>query len=50
MGRDHSASAAGAHRGRLLVVFALTTAVLVAEVVGGLLSGSLACWPTPGTC
>jgi cobalt-zinc-cadmium efflux system protein len=42
MARDHGASAAGAHRGRLLLVFLLTTAVLVVEVVGGLISGSLA--------
>lgn len=33
---------AGAHRGRLLTVLSLTSAVLVAEVVGGLLTGSLA--------
>jgi cobalt-zinc-cadmium efflux system protein len=42
MGHDHSASAAGAHRSRLLVVFVLTTAVLVVEVVGGQVAGSLA--------
>jgi cobalt-zinc-cadmium efflux system protein len=40
-GHDH-VSAAGAHRGRLVVVLAITVVVLVAEVVGGLLSGSLA--------
>lgn len=38
----HSHSAAGAHRGRLVAVFAITSAVLVIEVVGGLLSNSLA--------
>jgi cation diffusion facilitator family transporter len=38
---DHSSAAAG-HRGRLAVVLGITLAVLVAEVVGGLLSGSLA--------
>lgn len=32
----------GAHRQRLLIVLGLTAAVFVAEVVGGLLSGSLA--------
>jgi cobalt-zinc-cadmium efflux system protein len=41
-GHAHRPSAAGRHRGRLLVVFALTLAVLLAEVVGGLLTGSLA--------
>ncbi len=40
-GHDH-VSAAGRHRGRLVLVLAITVAVLVAEVVGGLLSGSLA--------
>lgn len=40
-GHDH-VSAAGRHRGRLVLVLAITIAVLVAEVVGGLLSGSLA--------
>ncbi|HWC34335.1 MAG TPA: cation diffusion facilitator family transporter [Mycobacteriales bacterium] len=35
-------SAAAEHRGRLLAVLGLTSAVLVAELVGGLLTGSLA--------
>lgn len=38
----HSHSAAGIHRHRLVAVFAITATVLVAEVVGGLVSGSLA--------
>ncbi len=38
----HGATAAGAHRGRLAVVLALTLTVMLAEVVGGLLSGSAA--------
>lgn len=46
MGAGHShgpsASAGGAHRGRLIAVLAVTSTVLVAEVVGGLLTGSLA--------
>jgi cobalt-zinc-cadmium efflux system protein len=42
MGHDHGASSAGAHRGRLVLVFLLTTAVLIAEVIGGLVTGSLA--------
>jgi cobalt-zinc-cadmium efflux system protein len=42
MGHDHGVSAAGAHRGRLLMVFGVTTAILVIEVIGGLVSGSLA--------
>lgn len=36
------ATAAGAHRQRLAVVFALTLAILLVEVVGALVSGSLA--------
>jgi cation diffusion facilitator family transporter len=45
MGHDHaahSATAGGAHRGRLTVVLVLTLLVLVAEIVGAVLSGSLA--------
>ena len=45
MGHGHShasATAGGAHRRRLVVVLGLTLAVLVAEVVGAVLSGSLA--------
>jgi cobalt-zinc-cadmium efflux system protein len=40
-GHDHVSAASG-HRGRLVVVLAITVGVLLAEVVGGLLSGSLA--------
>jgi cobalt-zinc-cadmium efflux system protein len=35
-------SAASAHWGRLLAVFAISLAILATEVVGGLVSGSLA--------
>ena len=47
MGHDHAhahgtLTATGRHRKRLVVVLGITLAVLVAEVVGGLLSGSLA--------
>jgi cobalt-zinc-cadmium efflux system protein len=42
MAHDHHHSPAGAHRGRLTAVFAITLAVLVVEVVGAVLSGSLA--------
>jgi cation diffusion facilitator family transporter len=45
MGHDHTqapATAGGAHRRRLLVVLGLTLALLAAEVVGSVLSGSLA--------
>ncbi|WP_448624854.1 cation diffusion facilitator family transporter [Geodermatophilus sp. URMC 64] len=47
MGHDHAAHAHGgtagaAHRRRLLVVLGLTLGMLVAEVVGAVLSGSLA--------
>lgn len=41
-GRDHGVTAAQAHRGRLAMVLAITLTVLVAEVVGGLVSGSFA--------
>lgn len=44
MGHDHghAVSAGGAHRSRLLVVLGITATVLVAEVVGAWLTGSLA--------
>ncbi|HEY3546147.1 MAG TPA: cation diffusion facilitator family transporter, partial [Propionicimonas sp.] len=43
MGTDHPhVTAAQAHRGRLAWVLAITGVVLVAEVVGGLVSGSFA--------
>lgn len=45
MGHDHGSAggtAAGSRRGRLAVVLVLTLAVLVAEVVGAVVSGSLA--------
>src|ERR671929_1478857 len=43
MGHDHGATTAAAgHRGRLAVVLVLTVGVLVAELVGAALSGSLA--------
>ncbi|KUP95831.1 cation diffusion facilitator family transporter [Thermobifida cellulosilytica] len=41
MGHDHH-TAAGAHRGRLLLVLGLTIGVMVLQVVGGLATGSLA--------
>lgn len=42
MGHGHTHSAAGKNKLRLAIVLALTTTYLVAEVVGGLLTGSLA--------
>lgn len=42
MGEAHSQTAAGKNKRRLALVLALTTAYLVAEVVGGLLTHSLA--------
>lgn len=43
MGHDHAHSTAtGQHRKRLAVVFAITASVMVAQVIGGLASGSLA--------
>ncbi|WP_448058909.1 cation diffusion facilitator family transporter [Cellulomonas hominis] len=41
-GHDHGVTAAQAHRGRLAVVLGITLTVMVAEVVGGLVSGSFA--------
>lgn len=42
MGHDHVHSAAGKNKRRLAIVLGLTTLYLAAEVVGGLLTGSLA--------
>lgn len=42
MGHGHSHTPAGKNKKRLVIVLALTTAYLVAEVVGGFLTGSLA--------
>jgi cobalt-zinc-cadmium efflux system protein len=42
MAHDHAHSAAAAHRGRLTAVFAVTLVLLVVELVGAALSGSLA--------
>src|SRR5690625_1672352 len=42
MGHGHHHTAATAHRPRLFAAFLVTATVMVAEVVGGLLSGSLA--------
>jgi cobalt-zinc-cadmium efflux system protein len=42
MAHDHGLSPAAAHRGRLRAVLALTVAVLLVEVAGAALSGSLA--------
>jgi len=41
-GHSHEMTATGAHRKRLVVVLAITFAVLIIEVVGGLIAGSLA--------
>lgn len=42
MGHRHSHSAAAANKHRLAIVFGLTSTYLIAEVIGGLLTGSLA--------
>jgi len=42
MGNGHTNSAAGANKKHLAIVFGLTATYLVAEVVGGLMTGSLA--------
>ncbi|MDP9988744.1 cobalt-zinc-cadmium efflux system protein [Arthrobacter oryzae] len=42
-GHDHDHAAAGAgHRGKLIVVFAVTFSVMAAEIIGAVLTGSLA--------
>jgi cobalt-zinc-cadmium efflux system protein len=41
-GDGHAMTATNAHRNRLMVVLVITFAVLIAEVVGGLIAGSLA--------
>jgi len=40
-GQGHG-TATGRHRNRLLAVFAITVTVMVAEAIGGIVSGSLA--------
>ncbi len=42
MSHAHGESASARHRGRLQLVFAITLAIMVAEVAAGLISGSLA--------
>ena len=42
MSHDHDHGAAGAGRGRIAIALGITSAVLVAEVVGAILTGSLA--------
>ena len=39
---SHQHSAAGAHRGRLLIVLAISSTIFIAEIIVGLLSNSLA--------
>ncbi|HEY6812902.1 MAG TPA: cation diffusion facilitator family transporter, partial [Propionibacteriaceae bacterium] len=41
-GHSHELTATNAHRKRLLVVLVITFVVLIAEVIGGLIAGSLA--------
>jgi len=41
-GDGHAVTGTNAHRNRLIVVLVITFAVLIAEVVGGLIAGSLA--------
>lgn len=41
-GHGHDVTATNAHRKRLIIVLAITFAVLITEVIGGLISGSLA--------
>ena len=41
-GHSHDVTATNAHRKRLIVVLAITFTVLIAEVIGGLIAGSLA--------
>jgi len=39
---EHAATATGTHRSRLVIVLVITAAVFVVELIGGLISGSLA--------
>jgi cobalt-zinc-cadmium efflux system protein len=41
-GNGHEMTATGAHRKRLVIVLLISSAVLLAEVIGGLIAGSLA--------
>ena len=41
-GHGHDVTATGAHRKRLIIVLLISSAVLLAEVIGGLIAGSLA--------
>jgi cobalt-zinc-cadmium efflux system protein len=41
-GHGHEMTATGAHRKRLVIVLLISSAVLLAEVIGGLIAGSLA--------
>ena len=41
-GHGHEVTATGEHRKRLIVVLVITGAVMIAEVIGGLIAGSLA--------
>jgi cobalt-zinc-cadmium efflux system protein len=41
-GHGHDMTATGAHRKRLVIVLLISSAVLLAEVIGGLIAGSLA--------
>lgn len=41
-GHTHEISASGKHKGRLIIVLGLTTTYMLAEVIGGLLTNSLA--------
>ena len=41
-GYSHEVTATGEHRKRLIVVLVITSVVLIAEVIGGLIAGSLA--------
>ncbi|WP_028272469.1 cation diffusion facilitator family transporter [Arthrobacter sp. UNC362MFTsu5.1] len=41
-GHDHGAAAAVGQRGKLIIVFAITFTVMVAEIIGSVMTGSLA--------
>src|SRR5512132_2320335 len=41
-GHSHQMTATGAHRKRLIIVLVITCTVLIVEVIGGLIAGSLA--------
>ena len=48
---DHAAELREASRRSLIIAFVLISGFMVAEVIGGIMSGQpCPCWPMPATC